>query len=160
MEETTTVTEKEGFVMQNLTRTNATGKIGLTFVKTNLLSADKSDLIMYKGPVIFKPNEKIASLFTNIKQDDIIEPDEEFSYSFKNVATRSKRATDQQSSGKVTISNSDTNTDSSEYGTILHFQMYLSESFYFRYVNNITYLILANMNDKKYIPRRKDLIEK
>ena len=102
--------------MQNLTRTNATGKIGLTFVKTNLLSADKSDLIMYKGPVIFKPNEKIASLFTNIKQDDIIEPDEEFSYSFKNVATRSKRTTPR--SGKAIISNSVPNTNSSEYGTI------------------------------------------
>ena len=123
MEETTTVTEKDGFVMQNLTRTNATGKIGLTFVKTNLLSADKSDLIMYKGPVIFKPNEKIASLFTNIKQDDIIEPDEEFSYSFKNFATRRKRTVNQQVHGKVTISNSDTNTDSSEYGPILHFRI-------------------------------------
>ena len=115
MEETTTVTEKDGFVMQNLTRTNATGKIGLTFVKTNLLSEDKSDFIMYKGPVIFKPNEKIASLFTNIKQDDIIEPDEEFSYSFKNFATRRKRTDNQQVHGKVTIRDSETNTDSSEY---------------------------------------------
>ena len=121
MEGTTTVTEEDGFVMQNLTRTNATGKIGLTFVETNLLSADKSDIIMYNGPVIFKPNEKNASLFTHIKQDDIIEPDEEFSYSFKNVATRSKRAPNQQGNGKVTIGNSDPNTDSSEYDLILHF---------------------------------------
>ena len=112
VEETTTVTEKDGFVIQNLKRTNATGKIGLTFVETNLLSADKSDFIMYNGPVIFKPNERIASLFTNIKQDDIVEPDEEFSYSFKNFATRSKRT---WVHGKVTISNSDTNTDSIEY---------------------------------------------
>ena len=119
MEETTTVTEKDGFVIQNLTRANATGKIGLTFVKTNLLSADKSDLIMYNGPVIFKTNEKIASLFTHIKQDDIVEPDEEFSYSFKNVATRSKRTlTNQQSSGKVTISNS-------EYTRVLKGKKYL-----------------------------------
>ena len=117
MDETTTVTENDGFVMQNLTRTNATSKIGLIFVETNLLSADKSDLIMYNGPVIFKPNEKNAFLFTHIKQDDIIEPDEEFSYSFKNVATRSKRSrtTNQQSSGKAIIGNSDPNTDSSEY---------------------------------------------
>ena len=93
MEETSTVTEKDGIVMQNLTRTNATGKIGLTFVKTNLIIADKSDLIMYKGSVIFKPNEKIASLFTNIKQDDIIEPDEKFSYSFKNFDTRQREQT-------------------------------------------------------------------
>ena len=80
-----------------------------------------SDLIVYNGPVIFKPNEKIASLFTHIKQDNIIEPDEEFSYSFKNVATRSKRAPNQQGNGKVTIGNSDPNTDSSEYDLILHF---------------------------------------
>ena len=125
MEGTTTVTEEDGFVMQNLTRTNSTGKIGLTFVKTNLLSADKSDLIVYNGPVIFKPNEKIASLFTNIKQDDIIEPDEEFSYSFKNVATRSKRTTPR--SGKAIISNSNPITDSGEYGPILHFRIAYSK---------------------------------
>ena len=123
MEETTTVTEKDGFVIQNITRTNATGKIGLTFVETNLLSADKSDLIMYNGPVIFKPNEKIASLFTHIKQDYIIEPDEEFSYSFKDFATRRKRTGNQQGQGKGIISDSDTNTDSSEYGPILHFRI-------------------------------------
>ena len=123
MEETTRVTEGDGFVIQNLTRTNATSKIGLTFVETKLLSADKSDLIMYNGPVIFKTNEKIASLFTHIKQDDIVEPDEEFSYSFKNVATRSKRAPNQQGNGKVTIGNSDPNTDSSEYDLISYYTL-------------------------------------
>ena len=126
LEETTIVTEKDGFVVQSLSRSNATGKIGLTFVETNLLSADKSDIIMYNGPIIFKPNETIASLFTHIKQDDIVEPDEKFSYSFKNVATRSKRSQtviQQGFDGKVTISNSDTNAlllDSSEYKTLLY----------------------------------------
>ena len=118
MEETTTVTEKDGFVIQDLTRFNATEKTGLIFVETNLLSADKSDIIMYNGPIIFKPNETIASLFTHIKQDDIVEPDEKFSYSFKNVATRSKRSQTvirQGFDGEVTISSSDTNPDSSEY---------------------------------------------
>ena len=110
LEETTIVTEKDGFVVQNLSRSNATGKIGLTFVETNLetnlLSADKSDIIMYNGPIIFKPNETIASLFTHIKQDDIVEHAEKFSYSFKNVAARSKRSqpvNEQGPDGEVTI---------------------------------------------------------
>ena len=122
MEETTIVTENDGFVTQNLTRSNATDKIGITFVKTNLISADKSDIIMYNGPIIFKPNETIASLFTHIKQDDIVEPDEEFSYSFKNFATRSKRS---EQEGKTIIAGSDTNADSSEYSNFAMFDIFL-----------------------------------
>ena len=115
MEETTIVTENDGFVIQNLTRFNATDKIGITFVKTNLISADKSDIIVYNGPIIFKPNETIASLFTHIKQDDIVEPDEKFSYSFKTFATRSKRS---HPEGIVTIGSS------SEYSNFAMFDIF------------------------------------
>ena len=91
--ENDTVAEWAGFAKTGLTRANSTiAKIGITFVEAELVSADISDLVPYNGPVVFMPNEKKTTIFTQIKNDNEDEANEEFSYSFKDIATRTKRS--------------------------------------------------------------------
>ena len=88
-----TVAEWAGFAKTGLTRLNSTiSKTGITFIKYIAGSADKSDIVPYNGPVVFIPNEEKTTIFTQIKNDNEDEEDEEFSYSFKNIATRIKRS--------------------------------------------------------------------
>ena len=88
-----TVTEWAGLAKTGLTRLNSNiSKTGITFIKASLDSADESDLVPYNGPVIFMPNEETTTIFTQIKNDNKDEDNEEFSYSFKDIATRAKRS--------------------------------------------------------------------
>ena len=97
--ENDTVMEWDGFSMTNLIRTNTSiTKIGLTFIEPTLVSADNSDIVPYSGPFVFMPNENNASFYTQIKNDNEVENDEEFSYSIKNISPRSKRSEGSSSS--------------------------------------------------------------
>ena len=88
-----TVTEWAGFAKTGLKRLNSTvSKTGIAFIKYIAGSADESDIVPYNGPVVFMPNEEKTTIFTQIKNDNEDEEDEEFSYSFKNIATRAKRS--------------------------------------------------------------------
>ena len=88
-----TVTEWAGFAKTGLTRLNSTvSKTGIAFIKYIAGSADESDIVPYNGPVVFMPNEEKTTIFTQIKNDNEDEEDEEFSYSFKNITTRAKRS--------------------------------------------------------------------
>lgn len=87
-----TVTEWAGFAETGLTRLNSTvSKTGIAFIKYIAGSADESDIVPYNGPVVFMPNEEKTTIFTQIKNDNEDEGDEEFFYSIKNIATRTKR---------------------------------------------------------------------
>ena len=91
--ENDTVAEWDGFAKTGLTRSNSTiSKTGITIIKANLDSADKSDLVPYNGPVVFMPSKEKTASFTQIKNDNEDEVNEEFSYSFKTIAARKKRS--------------------------------------------------------------------
>ena len=83
-EETGTVTEKEGFAKIMLMRKKV-GQTGIAFVQTELETADRSDLVPFNGPVVFKSNENNASFFTQIKDDDLVESDEIFLSLIKSI---------------------------------------------------------------------------
>ena len=88
-----TVTEWAGFAETGLTRLNSTvSKTGIAFITYIAGSADESDIVPYSGPVVFIPNEETTTIFTEIKNDNKDEDNEEFSYSFKDIATRTKRS--------------------------------------------------------------------
>ena len=88
-----TVAEWAGFAKTGLTRSNSSiSKTGITFIRANLISADKSDLVPYNGPVVFMPSKGKTTIFTPIKNDNKDEVNEEFSYSFKPIAARKKRS--------------------------------------------------------------------
>ena len=95
-----TVAEWAGFAKTGLTRLNSTiSKTGITFIKAIPGSADESDLVPYNGPVVFMPNEEKTIIFTQIKNDNKGEEDEEFSYSLKTIASRKKRSPGKRGKG-------------------------------------------------------------
>ena len=90
-----TVAEWAGFAKTGLTRSNSSiSKTGITIIKANLDSynADKSDLVPYNGPIVFMPSKEKTTIFTQIKNDNEDEVNEEFSYSFKTITARKKRS--------------------------------------------------------------------
>ena len=95
-----TVTEWAGFAETGLTRLNSTvSKTGIAFIKYIAGSADESDIVPYNGPVVFMPNEEKTTIFTQIKNDNKDEEDEEFSYSLKTIASRKKRSPGKRGKG-------------------------------------------------------------
>ena len=91
-EETSTVSEKEGFVKIILMRKKV-GKTGIAFVQTELKTADRSDLVPFNGPVVFKSNENNAYFFTQIKNDDLLELDETFLSLMKSITLSDRKDT-------------------------------------------------------------------
>jgi hypothetical protein len=83
-EETSTVTEKEGYIKMTMTRKKV-GQTGIAFVQTELMTADRSDIVPFNGPVVFKSSEKNAFFFTQIKYDGLVESDEKFACLIKKI---------------------------------------------------------------------------
>ena len=72
-----TATEESGFYTTTISRPTG-GKVGIAFVETALGTADRLDVVPYRGPVTFNSTATSTSIFVQIKSDNIQEEDENF----------------------------------------------------------------------------------
>ena len=85
-------------------------------METALGTADRLDVVPYRGPVTFNSTATSTSIFVQIKSDNIQEEDEHFELSLRKVAKRTKRG--RSDTHKATV------TDSAKYEPIEHFFMW------------------------------------
>eukprot|EP00092_Neocalanus_flemingeri_P022160 GFUD01024036.1.p1 GENE.GFUD01024036.1~~GFUD01024036.1.p1 ORF type:complete len:1014 (-),score=209.34 GFUD01024036.1:54-3095(-) len=99
------VEETEGFLEVTLNR-DEQGNKAVAFIETIDQTADETDFVKFKGPVVFLDNSNTTSFFIRLKRDEDVD-DETFALKVKSVQNRKKRGlgdkTDLTTKDKTTI---------------------------------------------------------